>query len=165
VWPALDLSPLESEPARLPTFPVERGFDPVALDHDHDFPSRIPQPVALEEKADLLLHPFDLPARSYLAAPSLQHPDIRMVVFPLDLPDLEASPRQMLGELSVVKQSAHAPLGQELFERVLARCGLPAPWPLRITHERPHPDLGLAAVLAGGCAEEIPSGLRLRKRV
>ena len=88
-----------------------------------------------------------------------------MIVLAFDLADLEASPRQMLGELSVVKQSAHAALYQESSQRVLARRGLAALWSLGITHERPRSDLDWAAVLAPTCAGRTASGLRLCKRV
>jgi hypothetical protein len=110
VWPALDSSPLESEPARLPTFPVERGGDAVALDHHYDFASRIPQSVALEEEAHLLLHPPDLLASADLAATQPQDPNIGVIVLAFDLADFKASPRQVLGELDMEEHRAHAAL-------------------------------------------------------
>jgi hypothetical protein len=106
---------LETEPTRLPTFPVERGFNSVALDHHDDFLSWIPEPVTFEEQADLRLHPFDLLANGHVATPDHQNPDMGVVGLALDLANVEARPRQVLGELDMEEHATHAVLGQESF--------------------------------------------------
>ena len=163
LWPCLGF--LKYQPPRASAFPVERGFDSVALDYHHDFPSRIPQPVALQEGEHRPLGPVDLLASGHLAAPELQNPDLGMIVLALNVADLEACPCQVFGELDMVEYADHAVLYQESSQLVLARCGLPALWSLGITHEPPRPDSGIASVLAETCGGRMLSGLRRCRRV